>query len=169
MVPSLVVIAILAVPAATLAEQPLRVTGTMPLADCAIKAQSSEDGHLTHRVGACDGSWSDPRLEGDVIWAREGSHVTIGTGKPAYRVDFGRWALSIENDEGAWRSEPVPFARIYDETTIGEDPMTALVLHGEGAYDGLVAVLRGVAPTDWEGYIIEGEVVPTPEIAFTDG
>jgi hypothetical protein len=158
---------LLAIPATTQAQEPLEVRGTMLLADCAVNAAGSRDDHVTHWVGPCEGTWSDPRLDGDVTWAREGWIVEFDAEKPNSTVDFGRWALSIENADGAWRSLPVPFARVFDDT-VGVDPMTTLVLRGEGAYDGLVAVLRSTGIADWKGYILEGEMVPMPEIAFAD-
>ena len=49
---------LLAIPASIRAQEPVDVTGTLPLAQCAIDASSSDDDQLTHRVGPCDGSWS---------------------------------------------------------------------------------------------------------------
>jgi hypothetical protein len=161
-----IIAVLLAIPAATQAQEPVEVTGTLPLAHCAINATSSDDEELTRRVGPCDGSWSDPRLDGDVTWARDGWIVRFDSEKPNSTVDFGRWALSIENDDGAWRSLPVPFARVFDDS-VGVDPMTTLVLGGEGAYDGLVAVLRSTGLGEWDGYIVGGELVPIPENAWT--
>ena len=158
---------LLAIPAGIRAQEPVDVTGTLPLAQCAIDASSSDDDQLTHRVGPCDGSWSDPRLEGHLTWARDGWIVELDPDKPTGTVELGRWALSIENYYGGWRSLPVPFVRIFDDS-VGVDPMTTLVLRGERAYDGLVAVLRSTGLADWEGYILEGEVAPMPEIAFAD-
>jgi hypothetical protein len=160
---------LLAIPAAAQAQQsPLEVTGTMLLADCAINAESTDDGHLTRRIGPCDATWSDPRLGGDVTWARDGWIVQVDPEKPTSTVEFGRWALDIENDDGAWRSLPVPYTRVFVEDAVGVDAMTALVLRGEGAYDGLVAVLRSTGVGEWVGYILDGEVPPVPEVAVAD-
>ena len=63
----------------------------------------------------------------------------------------------------------MPFGRIHDRlgpVPDGEDAMTTLVLHGEGAYEGLVAVLRLAQEGDWRGSIVAGEIGETPENAF---
>ena len=130
--------------------------------------------------------WSDPRLEGRVRRIAEASVVTgpgLGDLASACAEDSDCdepflnaqiRVLSIENDEGAWRERPrfllsfpgsayaMPFPAAWE-----------MVLDGEGAYDGLVAVLQATdsetGGQTYHGFIIDVELLPpTPANAAAE-
>jgi hypothetical protein len=100
---------------------------------------------------------SDPRLEGTLYLARDSDYYTLpGTGA---RPGFGARTYRIENDEGAWQGSAV-----YVDSADGTTYLGPTVMTGEGAYDGLTAILVGPDQTDCiTGYIIEG-TIPAPPV-----
>jgi hypothetical protein len=107
---------------------------------------------------------SDPRLEG--MWATYTNadeyfwvlmHADPG---PA----LGTVTVRMENEEGAWQGSGVdPYVPGVPLAKWG-----TLVLSGEGAYEGLTAVMANRyldEPCGWEvrGFIFEGEPPPAPE------
>lgn len=118
-----------------------------------------------------DGAWhhsatmSDPRLEG--AWYRTheyDAYRTAGSESgPALIVN----TLRIENDEGAWTGSSIVAELAAGPGTqlVGDTPM---VLVGEGAYEGLTAVLTTLpsavqgCTVDTQGVIFEGSppVIP---------
>ena len=73
-------------------------------------------------------------------------------------------AFRIENDEGAWQQRPSVGLTHVDGTSASE----VGVFDGEGAYEGLTAVLAiqtdPIAGTwDLHGYILDGGLPPVPE------
>jgi hypothetical protein len=113
--------------------------------------------------------WSDPRLPSDLwlllgytlIWQGEGSVATSNTA----------WQCLLEDEQGRWRGT--------GRSVKGADGKYSLyTLAGEGAYEGLSALLRGTAPEDmeagllhahapwdmaYEGYIFEAGLTPLPD------
>ena len=78
--------------------------------------------------------------------------------------------ILLEDEQGRWRGTG---RSVMD----ADEKYSLYVLTGEGAYDGLSALLRGVAPDDeeagllhahapwdmaYEGYIFEAELTPLP-------
>jgi hypothetical protein len=120
--------------------------------------------------GASGGMWtyqvitmSDPRLDGD---------VTL-TGNVQHFDDLGAdvWSsyVRIETDDGAWQKEPSLVVR-FGETS---GSASTVLLVGEGAYEGLVAVTELAAdltdPETWafdiRGIVMDADDVPqTPAL-----
>lgn len=145
---------------------PVAFTGTGSGSTCEIPATTESDGPVAHTRGASCGptyTFSDPRLDGTVSWLSNDDEYTDGSGLFIQSV-----ALSIENDEGAWRMIPILSAKWPDQGTITDDPARHFFLVGEGAYDGLIAVVDGFSTNQLNGFIIDGEFPPSPENAYSD-
>ena len=116
--------------------------------------------------------WSDPRLPTD-LWLSLG-YTSISQGEdqpePVGAMNIA-WQSLLEDEQGRWRGT----GRSVMDT---DEKYSLYVLTGEGAYDGLSALLRGVAPDDeeagllhahapwdmaYEGYIFEAELTPMPD------
>jgi hypothetical protein len=159
------------VPAAESAAQvagPVGFTGTGSDGACEVPATTEVDGPVAHTRGASCGptySFSDSRLEGTVTWSSNDDEYTDGSGLVIQSV-----AMSIENDQGAWRMIPILSAKWPDPDlgAIEYDATEHFFLVGEGAYDGLIAVVDGFRTDALHGYIIDGELPPAPENAHAD-
>ena len=116
--------------------------------------------------------WSDPRLPAD-LWLMLG-FTSISQGEdqpePVGAMNIA-WQSLLEDEQGRWRGTG---RSLLD----AEEKSSLYVLTGEGAYDGLSALLRGVAPDDeemgllhahapwdmaYEGYVFEAELTPFPD------
>jgi hypothetical protein len=67
----------------------------------------------------------------------------------------------ITNDQGAWQG-----SHVWYRPAEGDQSPSPLVMVGEGAYEGLTAILRGVedyGECAVSGYIIEGSIPPPPK------
>ena len=100
------------------------------------------------------GTVSDPRLEGDWYHTYEADRYTLPNGESGPYV--AAWTFRIENAEGAWVSRGVGLG--FPDGT--ESNTTAEVLVGEGAYEGLYAVMVTEANDsscgEWRGIIFDG-------------
>jgi hypothetical protein len=108
--------------------------------------------------------WSDPRLP-TTHWV-SGDYTLIW--KPSYEdMDGAMNTVTrslLEDEEGRWRGT----GRWVND---GRERFSFYVLTGEGAYEGLYALLHGVTPADaegpwdlaYEGYIFEAEMLPFPD------
>jgi hypothetical protein len=108
-----------------------------------------------------DGAWrqsasvNDPRLEGDWYHTWENDAYALPDAATGPAVAAATWR--IENEEGAWQGGALE-ASLPDGTRIE----TATVLVGEGAYEGLIAILDGEpaadepCAVDIKGIIFEG-------------
>jgi hypothetical protein len=114
---------------------------------------------------------SDPRLEGTLYQAVNQDDYTLPGDEPSAGITssrptglaIGTFTNRIENDEGAWEGSAVQLD-LPDGTTY----VAPLVMTGEGAYEGLTAIVGFV--DIWNdcavtGYIIGGTVPapPTPQ------
>jgi hypothetical protein len=141
---------------------PVEVTATSSAGACPVGATTEVVGGVRQsRGGYCNPSytWSDPRLDGTVTYSTSDDGWLGESG-----VHIGSWAISIENDEGAWRMRPVPY---IDFPGLSDPSGETWILDGEGAYEGLIAVLREVEAYTPHGFIIEGEFPPPPDNAST--
>jgi hypothetical protein len=107
-------------------------------------------------------SMSDPRLEGTVTRINEESYVEWQD-RPRFYV--ASVAISIENDGGSWRERPrtwvMPDGYVGIDTDWPVDE--AIVLDGDGDYQGLVAVLRAKdGLKDIRGFIMDARLLPPP-------
>jgi len=104
---------------------------------------------------------SDPRLSG------EGS--VRNSGMPMQSDDefvvLVDMSLRVANDEGAWTGGGLLYALPTNEDAVGVDEPT-WVLSGEGAYDGLTAVLRADLGPDgsFAGVIVGAEPPAAPAV-----
>ena len=115
--------------------------------------------------------WSDPRLPTD-LWLTLG-YTLISTGEDDFDGAINvAWQSLLEDELGRWRGT--------GRSVQGPDEKYSLyALTGEGAYEGLSALLRGTTPDDmeagllhahapwdmaYEGYIFEAELTPFPDV-----
>lgn len=114
--------------------------------------------------------WSDPRLSSD-LWLSAGyTLISAGEDEPAGAMNVA-WQSLSEDEEGRWHGT--------GRAVQGADQKYSLyALTGEGAYEGLSALLRGVTPSDeeagllhahapwdmaYEGYIFEAGLTSLPD------
>ena len=144
---------------------PVEVTGTVGDEStelCHDGDRQARDGYIHEYGYTCtEASWtmSDPRLEGTVTTKFS---VDFYSGDLA-DLSIGVSAISIQNDEGVWRQRP-ELGGIFPWGTESKQNFT--ILDGEGAYEGLIAVLeRGDGPDGIRGFIFDGEFPPPPDNA----
>ena len=105
---------------------------------------------------------SDPRLEGTYTRSWDQDEYFRGPAFLSIVVTTDR----IENDEGAWQGTSV----WYRPAAESEQSFAPAVLVGEGAYEGLTAILSGVGSYEEcavTGYIIDGSI-PAPPVPPSD-
>ena len=162
--------------AAVAAQPPVEVTGTIACgppvnpsrAGTAETVDVGSDGLVLTRTR--DGAWvqtvtmSDPRLEGAIYQTWEGdSYRMPGAEKGPEMFAATR---RIVNGDGAWESRSIGGA-YADGTAIGETPE---VFIGEGAYEGLIAILETTSLDaqgcvgEMRGMIFAGAPLPEPYI-----
>lgn len=101
---------------------------------------------------------TDPRWEGTISVAQNSDDYGA-IGGPS----VGMFAFRIENEEGAWQQMPTVTLVVP-----GVDEVDRGVFVGEGAYEGLIAVVdiatdHAAQTWDLHGYIIDDELPPPPE------
>jgi hypothetical protein len=106
------------------------------------------------------GDVSDPRLDGTWYQSWDGDAYTLPGGEPGPLISAV--TLRAENDEGAWQGSSVSI-----ELPDGTATSAPLVMTGEGAYQGLTAVLASEGC--FQGYIIEVPAPPLPNTAEDGG
>jgi hypothetical protein len=100
---------------------------------------------------------TDPRFDGEVIAFTNWDDIG------AYTIRRTAWR--VENEDGAWQSEVLTGADFPD----GSQTVRTYTFHGEGAYDGLTAIVEDGAPqedqfdSDLRGVIIDFDLPPDPE------
>jgi len=102
---------------------------------------------------------TDPRLEGDIYQRWESDGYAVPDGETGPTVAAMTWR--IENDEGAWQGGQMELV-LSDGTQL----QSLTTLTGEGAYEGLTALMGVVGfedgcTADIRGVIVEG--VPAHE------
>jgi hypothetical protein len=128
--------------------------------------QREEDGVLYEQgvIFEQQVEWSDPRLPPE-HWIRLDAAI-FGMDDPDSGVMTVQTSHLLEGAEGDWRGTGRAVETADDRSSYYE-------LTGEGAYEGLHALLRGTPGMDahgpwdesYEGYIFEGELPPFPEPA----
>lgn len=108
---------------------------------------------------------SDPRLEGTVYHAFEADTYTMPGAEEGALV----WAATrrLQNDEGAWEERGYG-GSFSDGTAIGGEAIREVWI-GEGAYEGLIAIMEGTpiegtCDLEVRGLIFQGAPVPEPYI-----
>ena len=135
--------------------EPVVVTGTFASEEFQSSVGWTEEGGIYR----WEGPWwiltweaSDPRLIG------QGTKISNLSGSESTEIGIGASTYVLDGPDGRW----VGSGYTYGAPTGGVD---LLVLHGEGAYDGLTSVLS----IDWsdvatfEGVIFPGEAPEIPE------
>ena len=103
---------------------------------------------------------SDPRLEGIVTLDSSWDTYRGNMDDPSVAVFTGM--IRIENEGGAWQSGPMTGVTLSDDRSTTD----TLVLRGEGAYEGLTAVLefvQGQGSFTVAGAILGGDLPTLPE------
>ena len=123
--------------------------------------------------------WSDPRLpptlRAEAIWYIYGDvPAGLEDEEPEviddYLVMVTEMNVLLDGSEGSWRGTGRAI-----EQGVGTDPdrhYSYYVLEGDGAYDGMHALLRGAPGHDangpwdeeYEGWVVESELPPLPEL-----
>ena len=70
---------------------------------------------------------------------------------------MSRWALSIENEDGSWRTSPMTQLISASDPDVVSFGDSDVVFYGDGAYEGLVFVAHHDLEEPDFGLIIEGE------------
>ena len=141
---------------------PAWVTGTVAVMSGPSGAVETSEGGVTRRDGMqAVLAWvaSDARLSGTSNYTGNwASYAVTGTSFPVlFEVQAGTQVLV--NDEGRWTGTVT--ALVSDSAGIDQD---TVILHGEGAYEGLTAYLLmdwSSLPADLVGAIFPGEM-PSP-------
>jgi len=100
---------------------------------------------------------SDSRLEGQISLMLSGDEYPAARGLTLWNS-----ALRIENDDGAWQQRPSSILVFAGEA---EPVPWMAVFDGEGAYEGLAAVMslsRRASGWDVRGVILDGRLPPDP-------
>ena len=113
-------------------------------------------GDVTHATGATyieTNEWSDPRLPAEKRLILDFTTYPDDGG----RLMVARTSIRLDGPDGAWVGTGVGLA-YPDGTSEGQD-----VLVGEGAYEGLTAVLHCGTDLVCDGYIFEGPMPTQPD------
>jgi hypothetical protein len=135
-----------------------RVTGTLvdqSSDDSAVESWTDERG-VEHYYGFrafSTNEWSDPRLPPESAMVENYDIYQTDDGTQV----VGLSAVRLDGPDGSWTGTATSLYSLPDGTGSG-----FMVLTGEGAYEGLSAVLQG-DPTGLDGYIFEGELPPMPD------
>jgi hypothetical protein len=140
-------------------ESPLvtHVTGTIidTFYDDSMAEITYAPGDVNHVTGATyveTNEWSDPRLPAEKKLILDFTTYPDGDG----RLMVARTSIRLDGPNGAWVGTGVGLA-YPDGTSEGQD-----VLVGEGAYEGLIAVLYCGTDMGCTGSIIEGDMPTQP-------
>jgi hypothetical protein len=123
--------------------------------DSAVENWTDERGvehYHGFRASSTD-EWSDPRLPSETAMVENYDIYQTDDGSQV----VGLSAVRLDGPGGSWTGTATSLYSLPDGTGTG-----LMVLTGEGAYEGLFAVLEG-DPTGWDGYICEGEMPPMPD------
>ena len=104
--------------------------------------------------------FTDPRLAGQFrVWANDDAY---SQGPTLWMSGF-----SMHDDDGGWIQRPT----IGITHSNGVPSTEVIIMDGQGAYEGLTLVaevsLTGTT-WDWHGYIVDGELPPTPTIELPE-
>jgi hypothetical protein len=105
---------------------------------------------------------TDDRFSGTHYYSWDGDGYTLASGEPGPQVVAE--GHRIENDEGAWQGWSMGAGMSEDTRTF-----SPIFLTGEGAYEGLTAILfsdEGACFFNFRGVVIE---VPEPPVPYTAG
>jgi hypothetical protein len=134
---------------------PVEVTATHRDIGCEGYDSSEVEGRVVRVYGntcTVDNEWSDPRLQGTETYIDNYvDHADSG-------LTIGHYVHNIVTADGAWRMRP----QFRFESPGLENFSGTWVLDGEGAYEGLSAVLAMGEEGDLHGFIIESDLLPPP-------
>ena len=134
-----------------------------PIVSCYEDPAIEVDGPITWEWGTtCEvqQKWSDPRLKGTETYVEN---------LVEYNDDSELWVAhyvhNIVTDHGAWRMRPqFRFESAGMDSPVGPGSFSGTwILDGEGAYEGLIAVLAKDEHGGLSGFIISHDLPPAPE------
>lgn len=151
------------------------VTGTVTEAHGYVASEGEEPDvydirgfeYMSHQPGGVIREvveWSDPRLPTDLWLTIAYTLVRPDDDGDDGAINFA-WRSLMEDEAGRWVGT--------GRNVVGGDETYSLhELTGEGAYEGLTALLHDVTPADahgpwplaFEGYIFEAELTPFPDV-----
>jgi hypothetical protein len=114
--------------------------------------------------------WSDPRLPSVMRLSENWDWYNVGESDGVNGAIPLMQNVRLDGPDGTWTG--TVYALLEETAPVERYPQTTLmVLEGEGAYEGLSAMLRTVyddppgfgAIPDWEGYILEGPMTLIPD------
>jgi hypothetical protein len=129
---------------------------------CGDEAETydSDGNRLTLRGMASSGlvEMDDPRLAGSFTMIGNGDEFPQAD--TSERVEIGWGEVRIENEDGAWSGT---FATTYDSEKINETSLILYELTGEGAYEGLSALLGQTGSiSSWPRFPVAGAIFTGP-------
>jgi hypothetical protein len=139
---------------------PTPVSGQIQFGACPESSVTRAEGVMQTRGLVCHPvilEMSDPRFTGATTVV-----VSIDD-RPGALTQF-HFAFRIESEDGAWQQVPT----IVFAGPDGEHSTATIEFQGEGAYQGLTAVVElDLTGEVWDvqGYIFEGEIPPLPNAA----
>lgn len=115
----------------------------------------------SERTCTIPNEWSDPRLQGTDTYRDLGVSYAHESG-----LYIGQYVHDIVTEDGAWRMRPQ--FRFYSVDGGPENFSGTWVLDGEGAYEGLSAVLHKTAEdaAPVRGFIVSTELLPPAPAAL---
>jgi hypothetical protein len=100
---------------------------------------------------------SDPRFDGDLLYGC--SYIDYAANSPD-QSSVGNCVYRIENDEGAWLMRPNMSLEFPGDPGFGPYGVFTAVFDGEGAYEGLTAVVE-ITEVAWQGNTLHGLIINT--------
>ena len=127
---------------------------------CGDEVETFDDAgnRLTLRgmTGSGTSEMDDPRLSG--VWKDTVSVDEFPQLDADERVEIHWGELTITNDEGTWAGT---WASTYDSESVSETPLIQYRLTGDGAYEGLSAILS-ITDSGWPRSAVAGAIFPGP-------
>ncbi len=123
-----------------------------------VETFDDEGNRLTLRgmTGSGTSEMDDPRISG--VWEQTGSVDEFPQSDTDERVEVSWGELTITNDEGTWAGT---WTSTYDSAAVSETPLIQYQLTGDGAYEGLSAILF-VTSSGWPRSAVAGAIFPGP-------
>ncbi len=123
-----------------------------------VETFDDEGNRLTLRgmTGSGTSEMDDPRLSG--VWENTVSVDEFAQLDTDERVEIHWGELTITNDEGTWAGT---WTQTYDSMAVSDTPLIQYHLTGDGAYEGLSAILS-VTSSGWPRSAVAGAIFPGP-------
>jgi hypothetical protein len=106
---------------------------------------------------------ADPRLSATGVIRNQGQPMPFSAGDGGLVIPVTS-VIHVANDEGAWTGGGSLFAVVSESGPADGADEPTWILAGEGAYEGLTAMVRVDFPEAFAAVILEGEVPPAPPV-----